>query len=108
MGIISVFYAALGYLTLLAAILWGMLFVGDGSNPLMDAPATVSPLEATLVDLALLLALALVHRLMGRGMLRHITGWSIPRALAGSTQAWVAALALVVIYAILAVIALYE
>ena len=99
MGIVSVFYAAFGYLTLLAAFLWGMLFVGDGSNPLMDAPATVSPLEATLVDLALLLALALVHRLMGRGMLRHITGWSIPRALAGSTQAWVAALALVVIYA---------
>ena len=30
MEIVSVFYAAFGYLALLAAIFWGMLFVGDG------------------------------------------------------------------------------
>ena len=40
MGIVSVFYAAFGYLALLAAILWGMLFVGDGAVfPNMDAAA---------------------------------------------------------------------
>jgi hypothetical protein len=100
MGIVSVFYAAFGHLTLLAAILWGMLFVGDGViGSLMDAPATVPPLEAILVDLGLLLPLALLHRLTGRGMLRHITKWSIPRGLAGASQAWAAALGLVVLYA---------
>jgi hypothetical protein len=44
MRIVSVFYAAFGYLTLLAAILWGMLFAGEDVNgSLMDAPATAPP-----------------------------------------------------------------
>jgi hypothetical protein len=100
MGIVSVFYAAFGYLTLLAAILWGMLFVGEGVNgSLMDGAAAVPPFEAILVDLGLLLLLALVHRWAGRRMLRHITKRSLPRELAGSSHAWAAALALVVLYA---------
>jgi hypothetical protein len=100
MGIISVFYAALGYLALLSAILWGMLFVGDGvDGSLMDAPATVKPFEAILIDLGLLLLLALLHRLVGRGMARQLTGRSIPRGLVGGSQAWAAALALAAIYA---------
>ena len=100
MGIASVFYAAFGYLTLLAAIFWGMLFVGDGVNgSLMDTPATVPPLEALLVDLGLLLLLALLHRWAARGMLRHISEWSISRGLSRAGQAWAAALALVLLYA---------
>ena len=100
MGIVSVFYAAFGYLTLLAAILWGMLFVGEGVNgSLMDAPATVPPLAAILIDLGLLLLLALLHRLAARGMLRHITEWSIPHGLVRPSQAWAATLALVMLYA---------
>jgi len=110
MGIVSVFYAAFGYLALLAAIWWGTLFVGDGIDvPLMDAPTTVSAREAILVDLGLLLLLALLHRFAARGMLRHITGWagvrrpgprgSILRGLADGSDAWVVALALVSIYA---------
>jgi hypothetical protein len=100
MGIVSVFYAAFGYLTLLAAILWGMLFVGEGVNgSLMDAPATVPPLAAILIDLGLLLLLALLHRLAARGMLRHITEWSIPHGLVRPSQAWAATLALVMFHA---------
>jgi len=100
MRIISVFYAAFGYLTLLAAIFWGMLFVGEGVNgSLMDAPATVPPLEALLVDLGLLLPLALLHRWAARGMLQHIREWSMPREIARASRAWAAALALVVLCA---------
>jgi protein-S-isoprenylcysteine O-methyltransferase Ste14 len=100
MAIIPVFYAAFGYLTLLAAILWGMLFVGDGvDTPLMDAPSTATPLAGILIDLGLLLLLALVHRLVGRGMLRHGADWAIPPGLVCGSRAWAAALGLVLIYA---------
>ncbi|HEY3849876.1 MAG TPA: hypothetical protein VGL87_02815 [Steroidobacteraceae bacterium] len=100
MEIVSVFYAAFGYLALLAAILWGMLFVGDGVNvSTMDAAATAAPLKGTLVDLGLLLLLALLHRSARRGMLRHLARRSIPHPLERSTQAWAAAAALMVIYA---------
>jgi methanethiol S-methyltransferase len=100
MAIFSLLYAAFGYLALLGAILWGMLFVGDGANfPNMDAAGTAAPLEAACVDAGLLLLLALLHRLVSRGMLRHLARRLIPRGLEGSTQAWAAAIVLVVICA---------
>jgi hypothetical protein len=100
MGITSVFYAAFGYLALLAAILWGMLFVGDGAVlPDMDAPANAAPLEGTFVNLGLLLLLGLLHQSVRHGMLRQFARRLIPRALERSTQAWTAAAALVLIYA---------
>ena len=99
MEIVSVFYAAFGYLALLAAIFWGMLFVGDGvSVPTMDAAGTAASLEGTFVDLGLLLLLALLHRSARRGVLRHFARWSIPCRLERSTQAWAAAAVLIVIY----------
>ena len=80
MEIVSVFYAAFGYLALLAAIFWGMLFVGDGVNvSTMDAAGTAAPLEGAFVDLGLLLLLALLHGSARRGMLRHFARRSIPR-----------------------------
>ena len=100
MAIVSVFYAAFGYLALLGAILWGMLFVADGAifrN--MDAAGTAAPLEAACVDAGLLLLLALLHRSVSRGMLRHFAWRLIPRGLERSTQAWAAAIVLVVICA---------
>jgi hypothetical protein len=98
MGIVSVFYAAFGYLALLGAILWGMLFVGGGVMfPNMDAGAGAAPLEAAGVDLGLLLLPAFLH--LSRGMLRHFAGRSIPCALERSTQAWAAAVALGFLYA---------
>jgi methanethiol S-methyltransferase len=100
MGIFSVFYAAFGYLALLAAILCGMLFVGDGAVlPNMDAPATAAPLQGAFVDLGLLLLLALLHRSMSSGMLRRFVQRSIPLGLERSTQAWAAAVALGLTYA---------
>jgi methanethiol S-methyltransferase len=100
MGIFSVFYAALGYLALLAAILCGMLFVGDGAVlPNMDARATAAPLEGAFVDLGLLLLLALLHRSVSRGMLRRFVRRSIPLGLERSTQAWAAAAVLGLTYA---------
>jgi hypothetical protein len=100
MGIISVFYAAFGYLALLGAILWGMLFVGDSVVfPNMDAAGTAAPLQGIFVDLGLLLLLALLHRSVSRGMLRHFVRRSIPRGLERSTQAWAAAVVLGLIYA---------
>jgi len=99
MEIASVFYAAFGYLALLAAIFWGMLFVGDGVIvSTMDAAGTAAPLEGTFVDFGLLLLLALLHRSARRGMLRHFARRSIPRGLERSTQAWAAAAVLVIIY----------
>jgi hypothetical protein len=100
MAIISVFYAAFGYLALLGAILWSMLFVADGAIfPNMDAAGTAAPLEAACVDAGLLLLLALLHRSVSRGMLRHFAPRLIPRGLERSTQAWAAAIVLVAICA---------
>src|ERR1700733_6157286 len=99
MAIVSVFYAAFGYLALLGAILWGMLFVADGATfPNMDAAGNTAPLEAARVDVGLLLLLALLHRSVSRGMLRHFARQSIPRGLERSTQAWAAAAVLIVVY----------
>jgi hypothetical protein len=99
MEIVSVFYAAFGYLALVAAILWGMLFVGDGVIvSSMDAAGTAAPFEGTFIDLGLLLLLALLHRSVSRGMLRQFAQRLIPRRLERSTQAWAAAAVLVVIY----------
>jgi methanethiol S-methyltransferase len=98
MGIVPVFYAAFGYLALLGAILWGMLFVGDRVMfPNMDAAGTAAPLQAACVDLGLLLLLALLH--LSRGVLRHVPRRVIPRGRERSTQAWAAAAVLVSIYA---------
>jgi hypothetical protein len=100
MAIVSLLYAAFGYLALLGAILWGMLFVGDGANfPNMDAARTAAPLAAACVDVGLLLLLALLHRWVSRGMLRHFARRLLPRGLERSTQAWAAAIVLVVICA---------
>jgi hypothetical protein len=100
MGILSVFYAAFGYLALLAAILGGMLFFGDDAVfPNMDAPGTAAPLEAASVDLGVLLLLALLHRSVSRGILGHFVRRAIPHRLERSTQAWAAAAVLMVIYA---------
>jgi hypothetical protein len=100
MAIFSLLYAAFGYLALLGAILWGMLFVADGAVfPNMDAAGTAAPLEAACVDVGLLLLLALLHRSVSRGMLRHFARRLIPRGLERSTQAWAAAIVLVVICA---------
>jgi methanethiol S-methyltransferase len=97
MAILSLFYAASGYLALLAAIFWGMLFVGDGVTlPRMDAAGTAAPVEAALIDLGLLLLLALLH--LGRGMLREVAQRSLPRGLERGTQAWAAAAVLAALY----------
>ncbi len=55
--------------------------------------------SCSLVDLGLLLVLALLHRSMSRGMLRHVVRRSIPPRLERSTQAWAAAAGLAWIYA---------
>jgi methanethiol S-methyltransferase len=100
MQIVSLFYAAFGYLTLLGAILWGMLFFGGGVVfPNMDAGGNVAPLRAACVDLGLLLLLALLHRSVSRGMLRRVAPWSLPSGLERSTRAWAAAGVLLLIYA---------
>lgn len=99
MGIVSVFYAAFGYLALLCAILWGMLFVGDGSVPArMDALGTSRPFQDAWADGALLLLLAVLHRWLNRGMFAHSLRRRIPPALQRSTGAWVASVVLIVIF----------
>jgi methanethiol S-methyltransferase len=100
MRIVSLFYAAFGYLTLLGAILWGMLFFGGRVVfPNMDVGGNVAPLQAAGVDLGLLLLLALLHRSVNRGMLRRVAPWSLPSGLERSTRAWAAAAVLLLIYA---------
>ena len=75
------------YLTLLGAILWGMLFFGGRVVfPNMDAGGNVAPLQAACVDLGLLLLLALLHRFVSRGMLRRVAPWSLPSGLERSTR----------------------
>ena len=100
MRIVSLFYAAFGYLSLLGAILWGMLFFGGGVVfPNMDAGANIAPLQASCVDLGLLLLLALLHRFVSRGMLWRVAPWSLPSGLERATRAWAAAGVLLLIYA---------
>jgi methanethiol S-methyltransferase len=99
MGIVSVFYAAFGYLALLCAILWGMLFVGDGSVPArIDAFGTSRPLRDAVVDGALLLLLALLHRWLNRAMTGEPIRRRIPPELQRSTRAWAASVVLIVIF----------
>ena len=98
MGTLSVIYAAFGYLALLGAILWGMLFVGGSGVPNSDSAGAAAPLESILADLGLLLLLALLHRLLSRGMLRHFTRRALTSGLKHSTQAWAAAAVLAVVY----------
>jgi methanethiol S-methyltransferase len=97
MGIISFSYAAFGYLALLAALFWGMLFLGDGGIlPNIDRGAA-RPLPAMLVDVALLALLVLLHRSVGRSLLPRPMRF-IPSRLVRCTAAWAAALTLAVIY----------
>jgi methanethiol S-methyltransferase len=99
MDIVSVFYAAFGYLALLCAILWAMLFVGDGSAPArIDALGTSRPFQDALADGALLLFLAILHRWLSRGKLADSLRRRIPRELQRSTRAWVASVVLIVIF----------
>jgi hypothetical protein len=96
MAIVWLFYAAFGYLSLLAALLWGMLFFGgDVPFPNMDAGGIGAPLPAAIIDLALLLLVAFLHGGMSRG---RLTVFKQPGALAPSTHAWAAAAALASIY----------
>lgn len=97
MPIVTLFYAAFGYLALLGAILWGMLFVAhDVVLPSMDARESAAPLQAACVDVGLLVLLALLHR--SRVGLLCVVQRALPNRLERSTQAWAAAVALAVIY----------
>jgi methanethiol S-methyltransferase len=97
MSMVSIFYAALGYLSLLAALLWGVFFLGDGSfAPNMDY-GTARAFPATFTDLGLLALLAFLHRSIGRVLLSQPRRL-IPRGLERSTGAWAAALVLAIMY----------
>jgi methanethiol S-methyltransferase len=100
MEILSVFYAALGYLALVSAILWGLLFVGDGGMPsLMDGMGTSAPPQTLWVDLALLVFMAALHKSVSYGLTRAVPDGLIPKRFARGTQAWVSGAMLSVIYA---------
>jgi len=91
MGIISVFYAALGYLALVAAIFGAMLFLGNGTDIAgMDAGSTAPPLRAAIADGIALTSLALLHLMIARGAYRTLTRHMIPPQLERSTRAWIA------------------
>jgi methanethiol S-methyltransferase len=99
MSIVSVFYAAFGYFALLCAILWGMLFVGDGSVPArIDALGTSRSFQDALADGALLLLLAVLHRWLNRGIFGDSLRRRIPPELQRSTRAWAASVVLCVIF----------
>lgn len=99
METISVFYNGLGYLGLVGAILWGILFVGDGSYlSLMDAAGSV-PLPGAWIDAGLLLAMMVLHRLISRGLVHAVSEGLIPEGCGRGTQSWAAGVALCVIYA---------
>jgi methanethiol S-methyltransferase len=90
MDIFSIFYAALGYLAVLAALLWAIVFVGDGSTPagldLGHAPASG---HAALIDVTLLFLLAVPRKPLSR--------YVAPR-LERSTQAWATSALLVIVF----------
>jgi len=101
MGALSVFYAALGHLALLAAILWTMLFAGDGGSiAMMDAGSVESSLHAALIDGALLASLALLYELVRRGTFKDSPMPIVPKHLERATHTWAASIAVgVVLYA---------
>lgn len=99
METISVFYNALGYLGLVGAILWGMLFVGHGSHlSLMDAAGGLPP-HGAWIDVVLLMSVAVLHRSISRGLVHAVSAGLIPEGCERGTQSWVAGAALFVIYA---------
>jgi protein-S-isoprenylcysteine O-methyltransferase Ste14 len=90
MDVVSVFYAALGYLALVAAILGAMLFTeGDGG---MATP------HAVLIDGALLALIALLHGMVTQRILKDSPKRIVPQRLERATQAWLASLAVLAVF----------
>src|ERR1700722_188486 len=94
MDIVSIFYAALGYLALVVATLSAMLFVGDGSGiAMMDAVKGATLAHAVFIDGALLGLLALLNGMVNRTMKRKL-----PQRLERGTHAWLASLTVLVLF----------
>jgi protein-S-isoprenylcysteine O-methyltransferase Ste14 len=63
---LAVLYGTAVYLLFLASFIYAIGFVGNLVPQSLDAPATMAPLEAALINLALLGAFAVQHSLMAR------------------------------------------
>jgi methanethiol S-methyltransferase len=100
MEILAVFYAALGYLALVASILWGLLFMGDGAGlSLMDGMGRSAPPQTLWVDLALLVFMTALYKSVSHGLMRAVADGLIPRRFERGTQAWMSGAVLFIIYA---------
>lgn len=94
MGIIVFVYGALTYLAGVAALLYLILFVGNLWVPRMiDSPATVSPMQAVLVDLALIALFGLQHSIMARPSFKAWWTRFVPTSVERSTYMLATALA---------------
>lgn len=99
MGILAFLYGILTYGLGVAALLYFILFVGNLWVPkVIDSPAAGSPLQAVLVDLALVALFGLQHSVMARPSFKDWwTRW-VPKAVERSTYMFATALVLGLLY----------
>ena len=86
MGIIVFIYGVLTYFTGVAALLYLILFIGNLWMPkLIDSAATTSPVQAVLVDLALIALFGLQHSVMARPSFKAVWTRIVPKSIERST-----------------------
>jgi methanethiol S-methyltransferase len=86
MGIIVLLYGVLTYGIGVAALLYLILFIGNLWMPtLIDSPATTAPLQAVLVDVALIALFGLQHSIMARPSFKAWWTQRVPKSVERST-----------------------
>jgi protein-S-isoprenylcysteine O-methyltransferase Ste14 len=96
---LALLYGALCYLMFLVTTVYAVGFVGDLLVPKsLDTGSVVSPLQALLIDVALLSLFALQHSVMARPAFKRWWVRAIPSQIERSTYVLFASLALLLLY----------
>lgn len=96
---LALIYGAVCYFLFLCAVVYSIGFVGDFVVPKsLDSGRVVSPLQAVLVDVALLSVFALQHSIMARPAFKRWWTRFVPRQIERSTFVLFTSLALLLLY----------
>lgn len=96
---LALIYGAVCYLIFLFTLVYSISFLGDFIMPKsLDSGQVAPPLQAVLVDVALLGLFALQHSIMARPAFKRWWGHFVPRPIERSTYVLFASLALLLIY----------
>lgn len=98
-SILALVYGTVCYLIFLGAFLYAVGFVGDLVVPKsIDTGAVVSPIHASIIDLALLSLFALQHSMMARPAFKRWWTRFVPRPIERSTYVLFASLVMLLLY----------